>query len=144
MRKTIAVASAVALPLLLILTLGGVNAFAQQKTAEAELVQIERDWCAASMKKDASTLNRILADDYTSVGSRGGTATKSGELADLPNPDSTVTVCTDTNVKVRVYGDAAVVTGLGTRSGTYKGVPYKDRQALWTDTFVKKIGRAHV
>ena len=112
----------------------------QQNKAEQELVQIERDWCAATVKKDAVVLSRILADDYTSVGSRGGTSTKASELADLKGTDS-FTNCVDTNVKVRIYGDAAVVTGLGTRSGTYKGVAFKDRQVLWTDTFIKKDGR---
>jgi hypothetical protein len=47
----------------------------------------------------------------------------------------------DTNMKVRVYGDAAVVTGLGTRSGVNKGAAFKDRQFLWTDTFIRKDGR---
>jgi hypothetical protein len=46
----------------------------------------------------------------------------------------------DRNVKARVYGNAAVVTGLATRSGTYKGATF-DQQYLWTDTFVMKDGR---
>jgi len=112
----------------------------QQNKAEQELIQIERDWCAAVVKKDATALARILADDYTSVGSRGSTSTKADELANLKGADSTVN-CVDNNIKVRVYGDAAVVTGLGTRSGTYKGVAFKDRQFLWTDTFIRRDGR---
>jgi len=47
----------------------------------------------------------------------------------------------DDKIKVRVYGDAAVVTGHGVRAGTYNGVPFKDRQVFWTDTFIKKDGR---
>lgn len=112
----------------------------QQSKAEQELIQIERDWCAAVVKKDAAALARILADDYTSVGSRGTTSTKTDELANLKGADSTAS-CVDSNLKVRIYGDAAVVTGLGTRSGTYKGVAFKDRQSLWTDTFIRKDGR---
>jgi len=34
-------------------------------------MQLERDWCTASMKKDAAALGRFLADDNTYVGSRG-------------------------------------------------------------------------
>ena len=44
-------------------------------------------------------------------------------------------------MKVRIYGDAAVVTGIVTRTGAYKGVPFKDRQHLFTDTFVRRDGR---
>jgi ketosteroid isomerase-like protein len=40
-----------------------------------------------------------------------------------------------------VYGDAAVVTALATRSGTLRGATYKDRQVLYTDTFVRREGR---
>ena len=111
----------------------------QQGKAEQELLQIERDWCAAVMKKDANLLTRILADDYTSVGSRGSTSNKAGDLASLKT--ETVTDCVDSNVKVRVYGDTAVVTGLGKRSGASKSGAYKDREMLWTDVFVKKDGR---
>ena len=112
-----------------------------QNTAEQELLQIEKDWCAAAIKKDAGALGRILADDYTGVSSRGIVLTKAQELADVTDKESTVTVCSDSFVNVRVYGDAAVVTGLGTRTGSYKGVPYTGRQSVWTDTFIKKDGR---
>jgi hypothetical protein len=59
----------------------------------------------------------------------------------LNDKTSSVTTCTDRNVKARVYGNAAVVTGLGTRSGTYKGSGFADQQFLWTDTFTMKDGR---
>ena len=93
------------------------------------------------MKKDAALLGRILADDYTGVTSRSNTETKADALAGLNDKTSTITSCVDSNTKVRVYGDAAVVTGLATRSGTFKGAVFKDRQFLWTDTFIRKDGR---
>jgi len=117
------------------------NIFAlQQNKVEQELMQLERDWCAAQVNKDAATLGRILADDYTAVSSRGSTSTKADELANLKSADS-MTTCMNNNIKVRVYGDAAVVTGLSVISGIYKGVPFKDRQVFWTDIFIKKDGR---
>ena len=112
-----------------------------QSKVEQELVQLERDWCTASVKRDSAMLGRILADDYSGVGSRGVPETKSEALAALKDMTSSVETGVDTNVKVRVYGDAAVVTGLGTRGGTNKGVAFKDRQFLWTDTFVRRDGR---
>jgi hypothetical protein len=126
-----------------VIGLCGVTAQLQAQTpaAEQELIQLERDWCNATLKRDTVVLDRILAADYTSIGSRGTPQTKAEALADLKDKTSAVDVCVDTNVKVRVYGDAAVVTGLGSRSGNYKGVPFKDRQAYWTDTFIRKDGR---
>jgi ketosteroid isomerase-like protein len=114
---------------------------AQQSTAEKELVQIERDWCSAGLKNDTMALGRILSDDVTAITNRGVMQTKSQMLADMKAQTSTFSACVDTNLKVRVYGDTAVVTGLASRSGTVNGVAFKDRQALWTDTFVKKDGR---
>src|SRR5262249_53552893 len=114
---------------------------AQPSNAQQELVQLERDWCAALVKKDATMIARILAEDYTAVGSRGTTSTKAGDLADLKDTSSTLTLCVDDNVKVRVYGDTAVVTAHGRRSGTYKGAAFNDREILYTDTFVKTNGR---
>jgi len=75
-------------------------------------MQLEHDWCTASVKKDAATLGRFLADDNTHVGSRGTMLTKAEFLADLKDKTSSVDSCVDNNVKVRVYGDAAVVTSL--------------------------------
>jgi hypothetical protein len=114
---------------------------AQQNSIEQQLIQVERDWCTAQLKKDAALLGRILADDYTGVNSRSIAETKIDALSGLKDKTSTITACVDSNVKVRLYGDAAVVTGLATRSGTFNGAPFKDRQFLWTDTFIRKDGR---
>jgi ketosteroid isomerase-like protein len=116
-------------------------AAAAAATPEEELRQLERDWCTASMTADAAGISKILADDYSGVTSRGIKQTKAEALADLKDPQSSVDSCGETDVKVRLYGDTAVVTGLGSRSGTAKGVAYTDRRILWTDTFVRKAGR---
>jgi ketosteroid isomerase-like protein len=116
-------------------------AVAQQTTPEHELIQLELDWCAATVKKDAALLGRILADAFTGFSSRGQLQTKADALADFKDQTTSTETCLDRDVKVRTYGNAAVVTGLGTRTGTYKGIPYKDRQIMWTDTFVRKDGR---
>jgi len=112
-----------------------------QSAAEQELIQLERDWCRAMVQRDAALLGRILADDYAGVGSRGGTENKAEAIAALTDPDNSITDCVDSNVRVRVYGDAAVVTGLATRSGTYQRAPFRDRQIYYTDTFVRRDGR---
>jgi len=112
-----------------------------QGKAEQELIQMENDWCTAEVKRDAAILARILADDFTSVGSRGTASTKAQDLASLKDMTTSVGTCVNANMKVRVYGVAAVVTGLVTRGGTYKGVAYKDRQVLFTDTYVRRDGR---
>jgi ketosteroid isomerase-like protein len=112
-----------------------------QSKAEQELIQIERDWCTASLKREATILARILADDYLGVTSAGALETKATSLASLKDTSRTLDVCVDSDFKVRVYGDAALVTASATRSGTEKGVAYKDRRLIYTDMFVRRDGR---
>ena len=115
-----------------------------QGSAEQQLLQLEKDWCTASLKKDAALLGRILADDYSGVTSRGFAETKTQALDSLKDKNSTVTTCVDDDMKVRVYGDTAVVTGLATRAGTYQGTPFSNRRSLWTDVFVRRGGQWQV
>jgi hypothetical protein len=70
-------------------------------------------------------IGRTLADDYTGVGNRGNSETKSQAVAAAKDMTTSTSMCV--NMKVRVYGDAAVVTGLVARDGTTNGVAYKDR-----------------
>jgi ketosteroid isomerase-like protein len=116
-------------------------ASAQQSTAEQQLIQLERDWCTAQLKRDAALLGRILADDYTGVSSRGVSESKAQALASLNDRTNAFTFCNDDNFKVRIYGDVAVVTARASRSGTFNGVAYKDRRTMYTDVFVRKDGR---
>jgi len=132
----------------LLVGLGSAASYAQKPDkkasakADQELMQIERDWCSAVLKKDVALLGRILHDDYTAVLSSGRTSTKANEIADLKSGAVAMTACTDDHVKARVYGDAAVVTGRGTRSGaTKERGAFKNLQFLWTDTFVRQDGR---
>lgn len=52
------------------LGLAGKIGMAQQSTPEQQLLQLERDWCTAQLKKDAALLGRILAEDFIGVTSR--------------------------------------------------------------------------
>jgi proline iminopeptidase len=120
------------------LTIAAVKA-QERSTDEQQLIQLAHDWCKAYLQKDAALLDRILATDYTGRGSLGTTATKAEELAGVKA--SSLEACVNDNINVRVYGTAAVVTGRGTRSGVHNGVPFKNRQVLWTDTYIKRDSR---
>jgi len=108
--------------------------------ATQELIKIEKDWGEAYLKKDVALLDRILADDYMQTDSEGNFITRAQDLADLKSGAYVETSGVQDNVKVRVYGDAAVVTGRSTVKAQYKG---KDAsgQFQWTDTFIRRDGR---
>jgi hypothetical protein len=123
----------------------GVAAAQQQFSHDEQLLQLENGYCTAQLKRDAGWLDKLLADDYTGVDSRGASETKADSLASLKDPQNAYSSCVEKDMKVRVYGDdAAVVTGRQIYSGTYKGKQFKDREVLWTDTFARKGGRWQV
>jgi len=114
----------------------------QQKAenVEQELVKLENEWADALVKHDWAFLERILADDLMVTDPEGNVSTKAQEVAFLKSGVYTVTSCVHHELRVRVYGNAAVVTGRSTVKEIYKGKEYTS-QARWTDTWVKLAGQ---
>jgi len=108
-------------------------------SVEQALMQMERDWTDAMLKKDSKALNRILADDWVGQGPTD-TTTKAQAVAELKSGDSKVESMTMGPMKVRVFKNTAVVTGSDDEKSSYKG---KDTSGhwTWTDVFVKRNGR---
>ncbi len=106
---------------------------------EQALMQMERDWTDAGLKKDAAALDKILAGDWVGQGPTG-TITKAQALADLKSGDNKIESITLGEMKVRVFGNTAIVTGSDDEKSSYKG---KDTGGhyTWTDVFVKRQGR---
>ena len=109
-------------------------------SAEQELLKLEQDWTNAEVKADLAFLDRILADDWLFTDPDGVVWTKAKSLAVLKSGEDVVSSMVPDDMKVRIYGDAAVVTGRATTKETFKG---KDISGLhrWTDTWIKKAGR---
>ena len=95
------------------------------------------------LEDDAAFLQKPFADEYLSTGSSGATYSKAQDLANVTSEGTSLTSFALTDLKVRVYGDTAVVTGLNTTKSTFKG---KDDSGAYrfTDVFVKRDGRWQV
>jgi ketosteroid isomerase-like protein len=121
------------------ITAPGISSAKDTAKAEKELLQLERDWTQASLKGDATALGKILGDDWVGQGP-AGTMTKAQVLVELKSGDNKTDSITLGDMKVRVYGDTAVVTGSDDEKSSYKG---KDTSGhyTWTDVFVKRKGR---
>ena len=107
---------------------------------EQELITLENEWAKSVVKLDLAFMERILADDYTWTDPEGKIHTKAEEIASIKSGQGVVTSCVSDDVKVRVYGDAAVVTGITTQKGMVEGKEVSG-QFRWTDTWVKIAGR---
>lgn len=110
-------------------------------SAEADLLNSERQWLEAHIKRDVAFLERIEADDYSITYSTGEVVTKAQQLA-VMKTDTTggaFTFSTE-DTKVRVYGDTAVLTGVLIRSWM-DGGNHMNVRLRYTDVWVKRSGR---
>lgn len=108
------------------------------KTQQA-LIKIEHDWVDALPKKDAATLDKVLADDWSEVGPAGKTTSKSEALTDLKSGATHWDSISLGEMNVRVYGNTAVVRGTSEEKSQYNGKDTSGQYAF-TDVFVKQGG----
>src|SRR4029079_891863 len=109
---------------------------------EAELMQLEREIGDANVRRDKSFFEPIEADEFIFTDSAGGLTTKAEDVASLDKPAGEfklISYAVD-DMRVRVYGKTAVVTGRTTTK-----LQSKDREVTnrsrFTDVFVKRDGR---
>jgi ketosteroid isomerase-like protein len=114
------------------------TAAAPAGTAEDEkaVAALDTQYQAAVAKNDAATMDRILADDFILVTGKGKVYTKADLLKEARDAKTTYDRQDDTDQKVRVYGDTAVVTARLRAKGTEEGKPFE--YSLWfSDTYVR-------
>jgi ketosteroid isomerase-like protein len=108
--------------------------------SEQELVTVENAWKQAVVDRDAAALGRIYADGYFSTDAEGMVWYKAQDIAiDTTGRSRLATYALD-DLKVRLYGDVAVVTGRNVSKGTLLGAAAQG-QFRFTDVFVKMDGR---
>lgn len=128
-----------------LLLLFSVTLFAQTKQPSAEdiVMQLERDWSAADLAKDAKTLDRILADDWQQTDYNGRLVTKAMVLADIKNSKVEVSTITNDERKIRVFGNVAIVTGRDTEKSVDHGNETSGTY-VYTDIFLNRNGKWQV
>ena len=126
--------------LLLLATVPVGNGKSNKSSAEQTLIQMEQDWSQADIQKDAKTLSRILADDWIGIDFEGTLLNKAQALTGIGSNSGSLQSTVLRDVKVRIYGDTAVVTGTDTEKGEYHGKDSSGKY-LWTDVFVHRKGR---
>jgi ketosteroid isomerase-like protein len=81
-------------------------------------------------------MDRILVDDFVLVNGKGRTYTKADLLKEANDKNVIYEHQEDSNQKVRVWGNTAVVTALLWAKGTDKGKPFEYK--LWfSDTYAR-------
>jgi ketosteroid isomerase-like protein len=112
----------------------------QTESVEQELLKLEQEGTNAIIKGDVAFLDRILAEDWMVTDSDGVLTTKAQSLAAIKSSETIISSMVADDMKVRIYGDAAVVTGRNTVKSMREGKDISG-QERWTDTWIKYDGR---
>jgi ketosteroid isomerase-like protein len=113
----------------------------QVKTGQEEgrILALETAWNHAEESKDAAALNQLLAPSLAYVDYDGSIMNKAEFLASIQQESLHPAQITNEEMTAKMYGEAAVVTGVYREKGTLKGKPYQ-RRGRFTDTWVKQGG----
>jgi hypothetical protein len=127
----------------MLIALASCASFGQAKFKESrpdekikqELLKLERQWVEAFANFDRATLELIMTDDFISNNADGTVTNKTQSIAQAEAGGFTGTSFISQEVKVRVYGDTAVITSIDTVKGKFNG------QFLHTSIWVKRKGK---
>jgi uncharacterized protein (TIGR02246 family) len=98
----------------------------------------EQAWLDAEKNHDPTAFEKLVADDWVAITPDGKTQTKAERAAEIKAAH--VDSATLGDMKVRVFGDTAVVTGTDDEVTTTDGKKSSDHY-VWTDVFVKRNGK---
>ena len=123
-------------------------AAAQDKTTDAkprdaevvkQIEQLEEARNQAILKGDAAAIERMTADDYTFITLKGELRTKAEIVKGFASGAFKYQSRTISDLKIRVYGDTAVVTGRSVQKGIENGKDYSG-DYWFTRVYVKQNG----
>lgn len=107
---------------------------------KAAITKLEQEWPVAFVKKDTAKMLSMGTPDCWFITSSGQIIALRDFVNDVKSGVYTVQSMHIDDLKVRVYGDSAVVFGLETEKSRYKG---KDAsgQYRFVDTWLKRNGQ---
>lgn len=88
---------------------------------EEELIGVANAWDRAMVANDPEAIGAYMADDWAIIGPDGSVGDKATFLELVRSGKLTHDVMESHDLKVRVYGDTAVVTARGVSGGQYQG-----------------------
>lgn len=107
---------------------------------ETRLRQLNDEWVKAMVRADATTLDRILADDFYFVYPLEGDD-KATVISDLASGEVKIEHFVRDHVRVRVFGSTAVLTARDAVTWLYRGreltgqykvlIVFAERDGLW-------------
>jgi ketosteroid isomerase-like protein len=109
---------------------------AQEKSDAANIRAMELKWTESYKQRQVEMLASLLAEDFVITVEDGNTYSKTGYISHSAEPSVHVEVAEMSDLKVRMHGNTAVVTGAYHERGKSDGKPYEYHDRL-TDVWMK-------
>ena len=140
-RNLIPVAAIVVASLLSLFSQTNKQVRATESPNPEQLLQtLEQEWADAVKRRDVGVIDRIQAEEYVFTDPAGGMWTKTRELDTIKAGDLQIDSFELSEVTVRIYDNAAVVTLRIVWQGKFRDTDISGPQRM-TDMFVKLNGR---
>lgn len=109
------------------------------QSTEEVVMAITQEACDAAREGDVATLERLLAPEFTLVGSNAEIQSREDFLAEVRAGEPEYGVFHNYAMTARVYGDAAIVQGITSLAGRAGGEPF-EVDVRFTDTLIRVDG----
>ena len=106
---------------------------------EQELLAVENEAVSAMIHADMVAIDRIFSDDWIIIDEEAEVRDKKVEFDAFRTGEEKIIAGQLGEMKVRLFGEAGVVTGSYIFKGSFKGKPF-DIKGRFTDVFVKQNG----
>ena len=117
-----------------------VAAGAQESADAAAIRTLETKWAESYQKRQVDVLSSLMSNDYVITMEDGSVYGKVGFISHTAQPSEKVDLVEFGDLKIRMHGDAAVVTGSYHEKGESGGKPYDYRDRM-TDMWMKIDGK---
>ncbi len=115
----------------------------KEKSDAAYIRSMELKWTESYKQRQVDILASLLAEDFVITVEDGNTYSKTGYISHSAEPGVKVEVAQMTDLKVRMHGNTAVVTGAYYERGESKGKAYEYHDRF-TDVWMKAGGKWQV
>lgn len=132
-----------ALLLMLFLTSAGVAAQETEKSDAAAVRALEMKWTESYKERNIDILSSLLAEDFVITIEDGSVYSKAGYISHSADTSVQVEVAELSDLKVRMHGETAIVTGAYHERGQSSGKRYEYHDRL-TDVWMKNGGKWQV
>jgi ketosteroid isomerase-like protein len=116
---------------------------AQDKADAATVRALELKWTQSYKERSIDILSSLLADEFMITIEDGSVYSKAGYISHSADASVHVEVAELSDLKVRVHGDTAIVTGAYHERGESNGKRYEYHDRL-TDVWMKISGKWQV